>query len=73
MLTRPSPSGRRGLLARSRLEALGDGRSEAHVGAIVRQGRGAGATTATTGSGQIGIELPSGVRLTVDAAIDADT
>src|SRR3546814_2270503 len=28
--------------------------------------------TATAGSGQIGIELPSGVRLTVDAAVDAD-
>ena len=28
-------------------------------------------TTATAGSGQIGIELPSGVRLTVDAAVDA--
>ena len=27
--------------------------------------------TATAGSGQIGIELPSGVRLTVDAAVDA--
>ena len=27
---------------------------------------------ATAGSGQIGIELPSGVRLTVDAAVDAD-
>ena len=26
----------------------------------------------TAGSGQIGIELPSGVRLTVDAAVDAD-
>ena len=26
---------------------------------------------ATAGSGQIGIELPSGVRLTVDAAVDA--
>ena len=31
-----------------------------------------GPTTATAGSGQIGIELPSGVRLTVDAAVDAD-
>lgn len=29
-------------------------------------------TTATAGSGQIGIELPSGVRLTVDAAVDTD-
>jgi len=29
-------------------------------------------TTATAESGQIGIELPSGVRLTVDAAVDAD-
>ena len=29
-------------------------------------------TTATAGNGQIGIELPSGVRLTVDAAVDAD-
>lgn len=29
-------------------------------------------TAATTGSGQIGIELPSGVRITVDAAVDAD-
>lgn len=29
-------------------------------------------TPATGGSGQIGIELPSGVRLTVDAAVDAD-
>ena len=29
-------------------------------------------TAATAGSGQIGIELPSGVRLTVDAAVDAD-
>lgn len=29
-------------------------------------------TTATAGSPQIGIELPSGVRLTVDAAVDAD-
>ena len=29
-------------------------------------------TTATAGSGQIGIELPSGVRITVDAAVDAD-
>lgn len=28
--------------------------------------------TATAGSGQIGIELPSGVRITVDAAVDAD-
>src|SRR3546814_12800661 len=28
-------------------------------------------TAATAGSGQIGIELPSGVRLTVDAAVDA--
>ena len=27
---------------------------------------------ATAGSGQIGIELPSGVRLTVDAAVDTD-
>jgi transposase len=27
--------------------------------------------TATAGSGQIGIELPSGVRITVDAAFDA--
>lgn len=27
---------------------------------------------ATAGSGQIGIELPSGVRLTVDATVDAD-
>jgi transposase len=26
----------------------------------------------TAGSGHIGIELPSGVRLTVDAAVDAD-
>lgn len=26
---------------------------------------------ATAGSGQIGIELPSGVRITVDAAVDA--
>jgi len=26
----------------------------------------------TSGSGQIGIELPSGVRLTVDAAVDAN-
>ena len=29
-------------------------------------------TAVTAGSGQIGIELPSGVRLTVDAAVDAD-
>ena len=29
-------------------------------------------TAATAGSGHIGIELPSGVRLTVDAAVDAD-
>ena len=29
-------------------------------------------TAATAGSGQIGIELPSGVRLTVDAAVDTD-
>ena len=29
-------------------------------------------TKATAESGQIGIELPSGVRLTVDAAVDAD-
>lgn len=29
-------------------------------------------TTATAGSGQIGIDLPSGVRITVDAAVDAD-
>lgn len=29
-------------------------------------------TAATTGSGHIGIELPSGVRLTVDAAVDTD-
>ena len=29
-------------------------------------------TAATAGSGQIGIELPSGVRITVDAAVDAD-
>ena len=29
-------------------------------------------TTALAGSGQIGIELPSGVRITVDAAVDAD-
>ena len=29
-------------------------------------------TTATAESGQIGIALPSGVRLTVDAAVDAD-
>ena len=29
-------------------------------------------TTVTAGSGQIGIELPSGVRLTVDAGVDAD-
>ena len=28
--------------------------------------------TATAGSGQIGIALPSGVRITVDAAVDAD-
>lgn len=28
-------------------------------------------TAATAGSGQIGIELPSGVRITVDAAVDA--
>ena len=28
-------------------------------------------TAAKAGSGQIGIELPSGVRLTVDAAVDA--
>ena len=28
--------------------------------------------TATAGSGQIGIELPSGVRITIDAAVDAD-
>jgi transposase len=27
---------------------------------------------ATAGSGHIGIELPSGVRLTVDAAVDTD-
>jgi transposase len=29
-------------------------------------------TTAPAGSGHIGIELPSGVRLTVDAAVDTD-
>ena len=29
-------------------------------------------TAATAGSGQIGIELPSGVRITVDATVDAD-
>ena len=29
-------------------------------------------SAASAGSGQIGIELPSGVRLTVDAAVDAD-
>ena len=29
-------------------------------------------SAATAGSGQIGIALPSGVRLTVDAAVDAD-
>ena len=29
-------------------------------------------TTALAGSGHIGIELPSGVRLTVDAAVDTD-
>ncbi|MDX3911565.1 MAG: transposase [Sphingobium sp.] len=29
-------------------------------------------SAALAGSGQIGIELPSGVRLTVDAAVDAD-
>lgn len=29
-------------------------------------------TTATVGSGHIGIELPSGVRITVDATVDAD-
>ena len=29
-------------------------------------------TAVTAGSGQIGIELPSGVRITVDAAVDAD-
>lgn len=29
-------------------------------------------TAATAGSGHIGIELPSGVRLTVDAAVDTD-
>ena len=29
-------------------------------------------SAASAGSGQIGIELPSGVRLTVDAAADAD-
>ena len=28
--------------------------------------------TATAGSGQMGIELPSGVRLAVDTAVDAD-
>ena len=29
-------------------------------------------TAVTAGSGQIGIELPSGVRITVDAAVDTD-
>lgn len=29
-------------------------------------------SAALAGSGQIGIELPSGMRLTVDAAVDAD-
>ena len=29
-------------------------------------------SAALAGSGQIGIELPSGVRITVDAAVDAD-
>lgn len=29
-------------------------------------------SSAASGSGQIGIELPSGVRLTVDASVDAE-
>ena len=36
------------------------------------EGEVSGPTTALAGSGHIGIELPSGVRLTVDAAVDTD-